>query len=125
MEYLIRNRPHTTHTIIKLFFCDDTYTVVNIDDKGPKNFTQHPSVILLIPPKKKKFRRSQISGALTKMDLRQTILSLPKFLGCTDNQILLRMALHCESFACTTAPLLPAVFLVPTPPLQGATGVVL
>ena len=55
------------------------------------------------------------------MDLRQTILSLPKFLGCTDNQILLRMALHCESFACTTAPLLPAVFLVPTPPLQGVT----
>lgn len=56
------------------------------------------------------------------MDLRQMILSLPKFLGCRDNQILLPVALHCESFACTTAPLLPAVFLVPTPPLQGATG---
>ena len=30
------------------------------------------------------------------MDLRQMILSLPKFLGCTDtgNQILLPMALH-------------------------------
>lgn len=93
MEYLIRNRPHTTHTIIKLFFCDDTYTVVNIDNKGPKNFTQHPSVILLIPPKTK-ICQSQISGALKKMDLRQTILSLPKFLGRRDNQILLPMVLH-------------------------------
>ena len=54
MEYLIRNRPHATLTIIIFFFGDDTYAVVNIDDKGPKNFTQHPSVILLIPPKKKK-----------------------------------------------------------------------
>ena len=127
MEYLIRNRPHATLTIIIFFFGNDTYAVVNIDNKGPKNFTQHPSIILLIPPKKKKFRQSQISGALTKMDLRQMILSLPKFLGCTDtgNQILLPMALHCESFVCRTAPLLPAVFFVPTPPLQGATGVVL
>lgn len=81
MEYLIRNRPHATQTIIKLSFCDDTYAVVNIDNKGPKNFTQHPSVIFLIPPKKKKFRQSQISGALKKMDLRQMILSLPKFLS--------------------------------------------
>jgi len=124
MEYLIRNRPHAAQTIIKWFFCDDTYAVVNIDNKCPKNFTQHPSVILLIPPKKK-ISQSQISGALKKMDLRQMILSLPKFLGCTNNKILLPMALHCESFACRTALLLPAVFLVPIPPLQGATGVVL
>ena len=54
MEYLIRNRPHATLTITIFFFGDDTYAVVNIDNKGPKNFTQHPSVILLIPPKKKK-----------------------------------------------------------------------
>ena len=54
MEYLIRNRPHATLTIIIFFFGNDTYAVVNIDNKGPKNFTQHPSVILLIPPKKKK-----------------------------------------------------------------------
>ena len=63
MEYLIRNRPHATLTITIFFFGDDTYAVVNIDNKGPKNFTQHPSVILLIPPNKK-FSQSQISGAL-------------------------------------------------------------
>lgn len=60
MEYLIRNRPQATQTIIKLFFCDDTYAVVNIDNKCPENFTQHPSVILLIPPKKKNLVKAKL-----------------------------------------------------------------
>ena len=78
MDYLIRNRPHATLTIIKLFFCDDTYAVVNIDNKCPKNFTQHPSVILLIPPKNNiKFSRGQISGALKTNNWSADILKKP------------------------------------------------
>lgn len=122
MEYLIRNRPHATQTIIKLSFCDDTYAVVNIDNKGPKNFTQHPSVIFLIPPKKKNFAKAKLVELSKKWTWDRWFYHYQNFFHY---QILFPMALHCESFVCRTAPLLPAVFFVPTPPLQGATGVVL
>ena len=54
--YNLQLMQHLTSSICVIIFkcmlqmCCQTHPVVNIDNKCPEYLTQHPSVVLLVPP---------------------------------------------------------------------------